>query len=63
MTQLSDFIGKIKSKQASIAEVLCNGSIESFDLYNRLVGQHQGLSEALRIVDQLLEEENSDRDL
>lgn len=60
MVILSDLIGGIKLRQAEISESLVNGNAINFETYQRLVGTHQGLSEALIILDNLLEEEEKD---
>jgi hypothetical protein len=59
MAALSDFIGRIKQRQERIAESLVQGNAVTFEAYQRLVGQHQGLEEALLIINQLLEEEKN----
>jgi hypothetical protein len=59
MAALADFIGRIKQRQERIAESLVQGNAVTFEAYQRLVGQHQGLEEALLIVNQLLEEEKN----
>jgi hypothetical protein len=59
MAILADFIGRIKQRQERIAESLVQGNAVTFEAYQRLVGQHQGLEEALLIVNQLLEEEKN----
>jgi hypothetical protein len=59
MAMLSDFIGRIKQRQERIAESLVQGNAVTFEAYQRLVGQHQGLEEALLIINQLLEEEKN----
>lgn len=59
MALLADFIGQIKQRQERIAESLVEGNAVTFEAYQRLVGQHQGLEEALLIINQLLEEEKN----
>ena len=59
MALLADFIGRIKQRQERIAESLVEGNAVTFEAYQRLVGQHQGLEEALFIINQLLEEEKN----
>ena len=59
MAILADFIGRIKQRQERIAESLVQGNAVTFEAYQRLVGQHQGLEEALLIINQLLEEEKN----
>ena len=50
----------MKVEQASIAMSLANGNAVTFEAYQRLVGHHQGLEEALSIINQLLEEDRKD---
>jgi hypothetical protein len=57
--RVSDVIGRIKAAQLRLAGSLANGTPQSFDAYQRLVGQHQGLDEALNIINQLLEEDEN----
>ena len=59
MAMLANFIGLIKQRQERIAESLVQGNAVTFEAYQRLVGQHQGLEEALLIINQLLEEEKN----
>jgi hypothetical protein len=59
MATLASFIGLIKQRQERIAESLVQGNAVTFEAYQRLVGQHQGLEEALLIINQLLEEEKN----
>jgi len=59
MALLADFIGRVKQRQERIAESLVEGNAVTFEAYQRLVGQHQGLEEALSIINQLLEEEKN----
>lgn len=59
MSQLADFIGRLKAKQAEIGASLVQGYPVNFETYQRLVGQHQGLEEALSILNQLIEEERN----
>jgi hypothetical protein len=59
MALLANFIGHIKQRQDRIAESLVQGNAVTFEAYQRLVGQHQGLEEALLIINQLLEEEKN----
>ena len=59
MALLADFIGRVKQRQERIAESLVEGNAVTFEAYQPLVGQHQGLEEALLIINQLLEEEKN----
>lgn len=58
MRYVEDFIGVIKVRQAEIASSLVAGNAVNFETYQRLVGQHQGLEEALTILNNLLKEED-----
>ena len=59
MTLLADFVGRVKVEKAAIADALAKGNASSWEVYHRLVGRHQGLEEALNIINQLLEEERN----
>jgi hypothetical protein len=58
MRYVEDFIGAIKVRQAEIASSLVAGNAVNFETYQRLVGQHQGLEEALYTLNNLLKEED-----
>lgn len=58
MRYVEDFIGVIKVRQAEIASSLVSGNAVNFETYQRLVGQHQGLEEALNILNNLLKEDD-----
>ena len=60
MRYVSDLIGAIEGRKAAIAQSLVHGNAVTFEAYQRLVGQHQGLEEALLIINQLLEEDRND---
>ena len=60
MRYISDFIGAVKSRQRIISDSLVNGNAVNFETYQRLVGQHQGLEEALVILNNLLKEDEYD---
>jgi hypothetical protein len=60
MRYISDFIGAVKSRQHAIADSLVDGNAINFETYQRLVGQHQGLAEALVILNDLLKEDERD---
>jgi hypothetical protein len=59
MRYVSDLIGAIEVRKSAIAQSLVNGNAVTFEAYQRLVGQHQGLEEALVILNDLLKEEDS----
>lgn len=58
MRYVEDFIGAIKVRQAEIASSLVSGNAVNFETYQRLVGQHQGLEEALITLNNLLKDED-----
>ncbi len=60
MRYVSDLIGAIESRQKTIAQSLDEGNAINFESYQRLVGQHQGLAEALVILNDLLKEPEND---
>jgi len=60
MRYVSDLIGAIEVRKAAIAQSLVHGNAVTFESYQRLVGQHQGLEEALVILNDLLKEEDRD---
>ena len=60
MRYVSDFVGAIEERKAAIAKSLIDGHVVNFETYQRLVGQHQGLAEALVILDNLLKEDIDD---
>ena len=57
--RVSDLIGRLKAAQLRLAGVLTSGTPQTFYAYQRLVGVHQGLDEALNIINQLIEEEEN----
>jgi hypothetical protein len=52
-------IHRIKLKQAEISVALASGACTTWEAYQRLVGQHQGLQDVLDMVNAMLEEERS----
>ena len=58
MRYTDDFIGVVKVRQAEIASSLVAGNAVNFETYQRLVGQYQGLQEALSILENLLKEDD-----
>lgn len=54
MATIADLIGQIKASQAEIALSLAQGNALNWDAYQRLVGRHDGLQEALLILDNLM---------
>jgi uncharacterized protein (UPF0254 family) len=60
MRYVGDYIGAVEAEKRKISESLVNGNAMTFDAYQRLVGQHQGLVKALEILNDLLREEDDD---
>ena len=60
MRYISDIISAVKAEQARIAESLTAGNVVNFETYQRLVGHHQGLGNALEIINNLLKEEEDE---
>ena len=60
MNLTADLIGQIKARQAEIASSLAGGTATSWESYQRLVGQYQGLQESLDILNSLLKEDDED---
>ena len=59
MRYVSDFVEALKYEQQRLRDAMAAGSPATFEAYQRLVGQHQGLEEALVILNDLLTEEDS----
>jgi hypothetical protein len=60
MRYVEDFIGAIEARKRTISKSLVEGNAVNFETYQRLVGQHQGLEEALVILNDLLKEDEKD---
>lgn len=54
---INRLIDQIKKKRLEIAIALADGHAINIESYHRLVGQYQGLGEALDMLDNLLEED------
>lgn len=50
-------IHKIKIRQAELKESMCVGNPATFEAYQRMVGEYNGLESALNLIDSLLEED------
>jgi hypothetical protein len=61
MRSIGDLIGAIKASQAEISLSLAHGSASTWEAYQRLVGQHQGLQDTLDIINKFLKEEDDER--
>ena len=57
---ISDLIGKIKERRLELALSLADGYAINIESYHRMVGQYQGLGEALDILDNILKEKDED---
>lgn len=60
MSTVGDLIGAIKARQAEISSSLAAGTAATWEAYHRIVGVHQGLQEALMILDKLMKEPDED---
>jgi len=60
MRYVSDLISVVKTRQAEISESVIAGNCANYEAYQRLVGTHAGLEEALEILNNLLKEEDID---
>lgn len=58
MATLSDLIGGIKARQSEIAVSLAAGNAVTWESYQRMVGHHAGLKEALDILENLMKEDD-----
>jgi hypothetical protein len=58
---ISDIIHAVKAKQSEIANSLAQGRASTWEMYQRLVGNVQGLEQTLEIINNLLEKEEDDR--
>ena len=56
---IEPLIHRIKLKQAEISLALSTGSATTWEAYQRLVGEYQGLQDTLDMVDNMLEEERN----
>jgi len=56
---LEQLIHRVKVRQAELQVALANGTPASWDGYQRMVGEHQGLQATLNMIDDMLEEEKN----
>ena len=56
MRYVSDYIGALKERQAEVTAGIAAGNAADYPAYQRLVGHLAGLTEALDILNELLEE-------
>ena len=56
---LSEYISRLKEADSEITEVLASGSnIHNFDSYQRVLGNRDGLKQAMAILEALLNEDD-----
>jgi len=56
---VSEILDRIKNAEKELTEAIASGvNVHNFDLYQRLVGKREGLSDALRIIDNILSEDD-----
>ena len=56
---IDQLIHRIKVRQAEIKEALADGFPITWEAYQRLVGECQGLQQAMDMIDNMLEQEDS----
>jgi len=56
---ISPLIGKIKTRQAEIGLSLAAGNAATWETYQRMVGEYQGLQYVLDAINGMLEEERN----
>lgn len=59
MVEVGQLIALIEKRRNEITNSLGDGVASSYDAYRNLVGQRQGLSMALDIINDLLEEKDN----
>ena len=57
---ISDIIHAVKARQDEIAKALAEGHATTWEAYQRLVGEVQGLQRTLEIINNLLEKEEDE---
>jgi hypothetical protein len=57
---LNDLIGRLKARRLELALSLADGYAINIESYHRMVGQYQGLGEALDVLDDILTEKDED---
>ena len=55
---VTQLIGAFKARQAEISQSLAVGNAATWEAYQRMVGEHNGLQKALEIIDNFLEDED-----
>ena len=58
---ISEIISRTRNEQDKLAETLTAGmNVNSFNDYQRLVGRHEGFSEVLDIINEILREDDEE---
>ena len=57
---ISDIIHAVKARKSEIADSLAQGHAATWEAYQRLVGEVQGLDRTLEIINNLLEKEEDE---
>ena len=57
---IEQLIHRIKLRQAELQISLAAGNAMTWEAYHRMVGEHQGLQQAMDMIDSMLEEEKND---
>ena len=58
---LSEIISRTRNEQKKIAEAVTAGhNVNSFEDYQRLVGRHEGFTDVLNIINEILTEDEDD---
>lgn len=60
MNPIADLIRDIKMRQAEISDSLAAGNAATWEAYQRTVGINLGLTEALRMIESILKDEDED---
>ena len=56
---IEQLIHRIKVRQAELQMSLAGGNAMTWEAYQRMVGEHQGLQTAMDMIDSMLEEEKN----
>ena len=60
MNTLGDLIGAINVRKSEIAASLAAGNATTWEAYQRMVGNYQGLQDSLDILNNLMEEDKDE---
>jgi hypothetical protein len=53
---IEQLIHRIKIRQSELQVSLAQGNPASWEMYHRMVGEYQGMQNALNMIDQMLED-------